>query len=374
MMTVRARQHQRGRPIGALTRQVLPFLLAASVMALFAMVWQSVDERSDFAALERDGVRYIQALGPLEIALTNAGSAAVNGAPAAPGALDRAVDGVSAVDRELGDRLGAQDRWAGLRAKIETLPADGDDAKAIAAYGTASDLLLALMDKVRNSSKLVRDPDADLYYLGDGAAQELPESIVAATRYTTLLAGLPGLSPADRSSALIDINTAASTLAGNARDLSDDVRLAVEGTGSENLGSALLSRLDRFNRSVDNLLPLMEPLKSGRGSVDPEQVSRGRDEMQAAASELSTALLEQIDIGLRDRITSSDRRLLLATGILVISVVLACLPAGLALVTRVRGGGTPRVTGSPAQHYRPETVPSPVSDPEDALRRRISVP
>jgi hypothetical protein len=163
-------------------------------------------------------------------------------------------------------------------------------------------------------------------------------------------------------------------LAGNARDLSDDVRLAVEGTGSENLGSALLSRLDRFNRSVDNLLPLMEPLKSGRGSVDPEQVSRGRDEMQAAASELSTALLEQIDIGLRDRITSSDRRLLLATGILVISVVLACLPAGLALVTRVRGGGTPRVTGSPAQHYRPETAPSPVSDPEDALRRRISVP
>ncbi|GIE28606.1 hypothetical protein Ait01nite_016510 [Actinoplanes italicus] len=365
-MTVRAHQRQRGRPIGALARQVVPILLAVSVMALFTMVWQSADEQSDFAALERDGVRYIQALGPLEIALTNAGSGAVAGTPAAPDAMNRAVDAVNAVDRELGERLGARDRWAGLRAKIETLPADGDAAKTIAAYGTASDLLLALMDKVRNSSKLVRDPDADLYYLGDGAAQELPESIVAATRYTNLLTSLPGLSAADRAATLIDINTAASTLAGNARDLSDDVRLAVEGTGSENLGSALLSRLDRFNRSVDNLLPLVEPLKTGRGIVDAEQVSRGRDEMQAAASELSTALLEQIDIGLRDRIDSYDRRQLLAAGILVISVILACLPAGLLLVARVRGDRTPRMNDIPA--------PSPVSEPEDAMRRRISVP
>lgn len=374
MMTVRARQHQRGRPIGAVTRQVLPILLAVSVTALFAMVWESTDEQAEFAALERDGVRYIQALGPLEIALTNAGSATVSGTPAAPEALDRAVDAVSAVDRELGDRLGARDRWAGLRAKIEALPDDGDTAKAIAAYDTASDLLLALMDKVRNTSKLVRDPDADLYYLGDGAAQELPESIVAATRFTNLLTSLPGLSAADRATALIDINTVASTLAGNARDLSDDVRLAVEGTGSENLGSALLSRLDRFNRSVDNLLPLAEPLKSGRGSADPERISQARDEMQSAASELSTALLEQIDIGLQDRADAYDQRLLLATGILVISLVLAFVPVGLTLAARIRGRRETPGDDNLVAHPRPDLTASNHSEPEDVLRRRISVP
>jgi hypothetical protein len=365
MMTVRAHQHQRGRPIGAVTRLLLPILLAMSVTALFAMVWQSVEEQSDFAALERDGVRYIQALGPLEIALTNAGSAAVGNTTVPPEDLSRAVEAVALVDRELGERLSTQDRWAGLRAKIESLPADGG-AEAIAAYGTVSDLLLALMDKVRNSSKLVRDPDADLYYLGDGAAQELPESIVAATRLTNLMVSLPGMSAADRAATLIDINTAGSTLAGNARDLSDDVRLAVEGTGSQSLGSALLSRLDRFNRSVDNLLPLMTPLVSGRADADAEQVARGRDEMQAAAADLSAALLGQIDIGLNDRISSLDQRRLLAAGIFVVSVLLALAPAGLALAARLRRGTAPQEWATPA--------PRPVADPEHTQRRRISVP
>ncbi|MFC4069556.1 hypothetical protein, partial [Actinoplanes subglobosus] len=335
-MTARARQHQRGRPIGAVARLLLPIFLAMSVTALFAMVWQSVGEQSDFAELERDGVRYIQALGPLEIALTNAGSAAVNDREAAPEELGRAVDAVAAVDRELGERLSTQDRWSGLRAKIEALPSEGDDAEIIAAYGTVGDLLLALMDKVRNSSKLVRDPDADLYYLGDGATQELPESIVAAARFTNLLTTLSDLSPAERSATLIDVSTAGSALASNARDLSDDVRLAVEGTGSQSLGSALLSRLDRFNRSVDTLLPLLTPLQSGRTGVDPEQVGRARDEMQAAAADLSAALLTQIDIGLADRISSLDQRRLLASGIFVFSVLLALTPAGLALLRRLR--------------------------------------
>jgi hypothetical protein len=357
-------QHQRGRPIGAVTRLLLPILLAVSVTALFAMVWQSIEEESGFAALERDGVRYIQALGPLEIALTNAGSAAVTGTASAPEELSRAVDAVAAVDRELGERLGTQDRWAGLRAKIDALPAGGGDTELIAAYGTASDLLLALMDKVRNSSKLVRDPDADLYYLGDGAAQELPESIVAAARFTNLLVILPELPSADRASTLIDINTAGASLAGNARDLSDDVRLAVEGSGSQSLGSALLSRLDRFNRSVDSLLPLMSPQLSGRTDVDTEQVGRGRDEMQAAAADLSAALLSQIDVGLADRISSLDQRRLLASGILLISVLLAVTPAGLALMSR------------PLRPRPPAPAPPPVSEIERERERwgRVGVP
>ncbi|MEU8662570.1 hypothetical protein [Actinoplanes philippinensis] len=374
-MTVRAHQHQRGRPIGAATRLFLPILLAMSVTALFVMVWQSVDEESGFASLERDGIRYIQALGPLEIALTNAGSAAVGDAAAAPADLGRAVDAVAAADRELGERLSAQDRWAGLRTKIEALPADGTDQEIIAAYGTVNDLLLALMDKVRNSSQLVRDPSADLYYLGDGAAQELPESIVAASRYTNLLLTLPKLPASERSAALIEINTAASGLAGNARDLSDDVRLAVEATGSQGLGSALLSRLDRFNRAVDNLLPLA----SARNGVNAEQVTLARGELQAAAADLSAALLDQIDIGLDDRISTLDQRRLTALAILVVSVLAALIPGGLSLARRIRGGRPARGAGAQA----PAQVPAgawPGPDPrsqagqEQTLRRRISVP
>ncbi|MFI1993013.1 hypothetical protein [Actinoplanes sp. NPDC020271] len=319
-----------------MTRVLLPVVLAMSVTMLFAMVWQSAGDESDFASLERDGVTYIQALGPLEIALTDAEAATVSGGAATAGEVSRAVDAVARVDGQLRDRLGTQDRWAGLRAKIEALPASGDAASVITAYGTVHDLLLALMDKVRNNSELIRDPAADLYYLEDGAAQELPEGIAAASRYTNLLVSAAGSAAAERAEALVDISSAGSDVASNAQDLSDDVRLAVEATGSRGLGSALLSKLDRFNRAVDSLRPLMTPVVSGKGRIDPEQVTKARGETQAAAADLSSALLTQIDLGLQDRLSSLTRRRLLAAGAYAVALLLAFTPLVLALRTRRR--------------------------------------
>jgi hypothetical protein len=340
-------------PSGGLVRRLLALVLVVPVAVLFAMVWQSVDDQADFANLERDGVRYIQALVPLEIALTNAESAAVGGNPVAGEPLARAVDAVTTVDRELGSSLRTQDRWAGLRAKIEALPTSGSGATVIAAYSGVNDLLLALIDKVRNNSKLIRDPDADSYYLGDGAAQELPEGIIAAAGYTDLLVSTAGQSADDRAKALVDINSARSDLVSNAHDLSDDVRLAVEGTGSRSLGSALLNKLDRFNRSIDNLVPLMSPVLSGSGTVDVAQVVRARGEMQAAAADLSAALLAQIDLALRDRLSSLSQRRLIAIGTLALSVVLALVPVALGLAARRRTPAAP-----PAPPTRP-AAPAP---------------
>ena len=365
-MVTGARQRRRRWPFGTTARKLYALVLVVPVTVLFAMVWQSVGEQRDFAELERDGVRYIQALVPLEIALTNAQSAAVGGNPTSGDPLDRAVGAVTAVDTELGARLRTQDRWAGLRTKIESLPTSGSGEAIIAAYGGANDLLLALIDKVRNNSKLIRDPDADSYYLGDGSAQELPEGIIAAARYTDLLVSAARLSEADQAKALVDINAARSDLVSNARDLSDDVRLAVEGTGSRSLGSTLLNKLDRFNRSIDALVPLMNPVLAGNGgTVNVAQVVRARAEMQAAAADLSAALLVQIDIALRDRLDSLDQRRLLAAGTLVLSVLLALVPFGLGLTGRRNRPPSPPPAPAPAPPARPahqapkpmETVP-----------------
>jgi hypothetical protein len=337
-MNIEARQRRRGWLFGTTTRKLYSLVLIVPVTLLFAIVWQSVGEQVAFAALERDGVKYIQALVPLEIALTNAESAAVNGSSVPPEQLAGAVDAVSVVDHELSGRLRTQDRWAGLRTKIKALPSGGSGATIIAAYGGTNDLLLALIDKVRNNSKLIRDPDADSYYLGDGAAQELPEGIIAAAHYTDLLVSAAGLSQADQAKALVDISSARSDLVSNAHDLSDDVRLAVEGTGSRSLGSALLNKLDRFNRSIDNLVPLMAPVLAGKGGIDVAQVVRGRAEMQTAAADLSAAVLSQIDIALRGRLSSLSQRRLLALGTLVVSVLLALAPIGSAMAVRRRRG------------------------------------
>jgi len=364
MMTAGARQRRRGRPFAAVARNLIPLVLIVSVAVLFTIVWQSVGEGSAFATLERNGVRYIQALEPLEIALTNAESTAVNGGTAAREPLSRAVDAVALVDNELRDQLGTQDRWAGLRTKIESLPIDGDGAAVICAYGGANDLLLALVDKIRNSSKLIRDPAVDTYYLEDGAAQELPEGIVAAAQYTDLLVSVAGLSAADQAKESVDINSARSDLVSNAHDLSDDVRLAVEGTGSRSLGGALLKKLDRFNQSIDNLVPLMSPVVGGKGNVDAAKVVRARDEMQTAAADLSAALLTQIDTELSGRLSSLSQRRLLAIGTLVVPVLLALVPIGLAVARRRRGTATPEQDlpettepGPAHQAAQPVTVP-----------------
>jgi len=227
-----------------------------------------------------------------------------------------------------------------------------------------NDLLLALVDKIRNSSKLIRDPAVDTYYLEDGAAQELPEGIVAAAQYTDLLVSVAGLSAADQAKESVDINSARSDLVSNAHDLSDDVRLAVEGTGSRSLGGALLKKLDRFNQSIDNLVPLMSPVVGGKGNVDAAKVVRARDEMQTAAADLSAALLTQIDTELSGRLSSLSQRRLLAIGTLVVPVLLALVPIGLAVARRRRGTATPEQDlpettepGPAHQAAQPVTVP-----------------
>jgi len=360
MTTAKAHQRPRGWLYGTTARTLLPSTLIVSVAVLFALVWQTVGDQAAFANRERDGVRYIQALVPLETALTNAESVAVNGGSAPRDPLNRAIEAVTAVDQELNGRLRTQDRWTGLRAKIQALPAEGTSAAIIAAYGGANDLLLALMDKIRDTSKLIRDPAADTYYLEDGAAQELPEGIVAAADYTDLLINAAGLSTADQAKALVDINSARSDLASNAQDLSDDVRLAVEGTSSSSLGPALLSKLDRLNRSIDNLMPLVSPLTTGKGGIDKAKVVRARDEMQAAAADLSAALLSQIDIALRDRLSSLTTRRLVAVGILAVSVLLVVVPAAAARLARRRPG---KAVSGPPRPAPPPAAPAPPSTP-----------
>jgi hypothetical protein len=381
MKTAQARRRRPRWWSAAAVRTLLPSALIVSVAVLFAMVWQSLGDQSSFAGLERDGVRYIQALVPLETALTNAEAVAVNGGSAPRDPLARAIAAVADVDKDLNGRLRTQDRWAGLRSKAETLPAQGAPAAIIAAYGSVNDLLLALMDKIRDTSKLIRDPAADSYYLEDGAAQELPEGIVAAADYTNLLINAAGQPAADQAEAVVDINAARSDLSSNAQDLSDDVRLAVEGSSSSSLGTALLSKLDRFNRSIDNLKPLVTPLATGKGGIDTAKVVRARDETQAAAADLSVALLAQIDIALRDRLSSLDHRRLLSVGILAISALLVLVPIAPAVAARRRRARTTRgpdpVTSPPVAAHRGVTPPAaghPVTAPPDLQPARMAGP
>lgn len=356
-------------------RPLFPLALMVSVAVLFTLVWQSAGEQSDFASLERDGVRYIQALVPLEIELTNAEASAVKGSAVSQEPLAQAVAAVAVQDKELGERLRTEDRWTELRTKIDSLPTTGSATDLVTSYGGVNDLLLALMDKVRNNSKLIRDPEAGTYYLEDGAAQELPEGVVAAAEYTNLLLSVADRPESDQAAATTDIISAHSDLASNAKDLSDDVRLAVEEDGGGALGAALLFKLDRFNRSIDGSTKLMAPLNTGKGRIDTLKVASARDETQAAAADLSVALLAQIDGALADRIETLGQRRMLALVTLAVPILLGLVPVGMRWLARRREEREQPKPITPApvepQHAaRPVTVPpSPPAAEDDEYAR-----
>jgi hypothetical protein len=346
---------------------VLSLVVVLPAAVLFLLDWQSLGDRASFATDEHHGIQYLQALGPVEIALTNAETAAISGQTVPKSALTQAVDAAGQVDKRLGDDLRTHDRWTELSAKIEALPTTADPAHlndTYSAYGQTTDLLLALYDKVRDESKLIRDPNADTYYLEDGAAQELPEGVVAAAQYTNLAVIAVATHSTAANADIADLTSARAALASNAQDLSDDVRLAVDGTDNKSLGGSLLTLLDQFNRSVDALIPSTSLLQGKTLAVDPAQVTRAQSTAQSAAAALSAALLAQIDQLLIGRADSLNHQRDLALGLFVLVVLLAIAPMLLAVFGRRggSGGGSGPTTGQTS--WRGAAAPGERSGPQ----------
>ncbi|MFG3705708.1 hypothetical protein ACGF7U_13370 [Micromonospora sp. NPDC047670] len=339
-MTVPAPQARR-RPSAA--GRVLPLLLLVVLLAplalLFAQSWRLTGDDRDLAARERLGVQYLRALAPVTDALVDAQSAAVAARPASGAALTRAVEAAASVDARVGGELRSQERWAGLRAKIEALGDRGpaDPEAAFAAYGEVTDLLLALHRKVRETSGLVRDPRSDSFFLQDAAGRDLPEAVVATGRLAdlTVLAARRAAADRDRTTGeLAALRVAALAPAG---DLVADLRAAVDSSASTDLGPNVLTPLDTYQRAVEALAAHSAP--AGRsGVVDPAQVAGARLNAQAAARLLQPVILGELDALLAERADGldRDRRLTVAAGVLAVLLCGALGAVWLAAARRAR--------------------------------------
>jgi hypothetical protein len=304
----------------------LAVLIPAAI--LFGQAWQGQSDRISFAERERHGIEYLTTLGQVATALTDAQSAAVAGRAVDRNALTRAVDATSSVDDRLGDELRTRERWSGLRVKIEALPAaaTGEPAARYAAYGEATDLLLALYGKVRENSQLIRDPEGDTYFLQDGAAEELPEAVVGAGQFTDLVVIAAGLPAAERSAAVGELTAARQGVLDPAGDLADDLQSAVDSTQSRTMGGNLLSRLDRFRRAMDTLAASVSTEAGTPGRTDANRLAATRTEVQTAASDLSAAILAELDVLIEQRIDGLWRQRWVSVGTMVLAVLLATIP------------------------------------------------
>ncbi|MET8281203.1 hypothetical protein [Micromonospora sp. NPDC005174] len=326
-MTVPApRARRRTSMLGRSLPLLLIVALLAPVGTLFASTWRHTADDRSVAERERLGVEYLRALAPVTETLVEAQTSAVAGRPVPGEPLTRAVEQAAAVDARIGGELRTQERWAGLRAKVEALrdrsPADPE--AAYTAYGEVTDLLLALHRKVRESSGLIRDPGADSFFLQDSAGQELPEAVVAAGRLADL-GTLAGRRPAaTRPRTLMELTGLRVSALSPATDVVDNLRSAVDNSESTDLGANVLTPLDAYQRSVEALALYSTP--SASGTVDQGQLGATALNSRNAARQLQPVILGELDTLLTERIDGLTRDRWLAVGAgTVAALVLAWL-------------------------------------------------
>jgi hypothetical protein len=324
-------------------RTARPSVLAAALILvllvpvgfLFVQAYESVNDRRTATEREIEGVAYLRALGHLTFTITDAQAARVAGRGADQDAVSAAVSQVAAADDRYGDALRTHDRWNGVRARIDSIRSDprGDSATALGAYQEVTDLLLALYGKVRDVSGLVHDPDADAYQLQESVAANLPAAVIAAGRMADLAVVASAQPEPQRLATLSALALASVTLTVSASRLVEGLRAAADDTESRTLGSNLLSSLDRFQLTSQDLLSVAG--QAGLPASDPSIIVVKRAAVQGAASDLSATILNEVDRLLdarRDALTR-DRLLVLAAGALALLLALLAIVV-LALAAR----------------------------------------
>lgn len=314
-------------------RAVLAVAMLIPIATLYFMVWRSNADLIEYADGERDGITYVSALVSVEMALVESQTAVLTGQTITKERLTRAIDAVVAVDVRFGGTLRTHERWAELRAKIEALPSKASDREAeFEAFEEAADLLLNLLEKVRISSQLIRDPYADTYHLQDAAAQELPQSILRSSRLVFSALLTSQMPPADQSENVADVLKLGEQVVANMDDVSEDVRQTVDTTKSRTLGGNLITPLDRYRMAIEGLVPVATAKKGSVLSISSADLDRTWVEMQTASAALMAAILTQLDTLIVDRIDSLKTDTAIATGVMVLALLLSGVPPTVSIV------------------------------------------
>ncbi|MBO0869411.1 MAG: hypothetical protein J2P15_12670, partial [Micromonosporaceae bacterium] len=170
-------------------------MIVASLVAVgaFAEVqrrsWVDIGSAATIAVAERQGVVYLHPMMALIGELGDAQSAAVRGDRVDAAAVRSAVDAVASADRQVGQALGARQRFSDLRGRIDAALTGGSTGRS--AYQTYTDVMALSIDlfrQVGDDSRLIHDQDLDSYYVMVAAVVQLPDAIVNAGRAADLVA------------------------------------------------------------------------------------------------------------------------------------------------------------------------------------------
>ncbi|MGK5679694.1 hypothetical protein [Actinoplanes sp. URMC 104] len=281
---------------------VLTVLVLVPTAVLFGRIWTDNNDRRDSTELEKQGVQYITALNPLLNALIESESSRLQGVTEPPQTLAAAVNRVAAVDAEVGDELKTKERWADLQAKIGKLPAAKTPTDVLNTHIEVTDLTLALYAAIRRDAQLNRDSDGDIANMQQAVAVDMPTTVVRVNRagdYATILPGLP----AGAVKSQVQAQAAHEQLAvrDSVQQLTENLQAAVDNTRSGTLSGSLVSSLDSFRRTV-------EDMTKGATAGNAATVTTAQTQMQASLGNLSGITLREMDSLLSDRMDSLNYR------------------------------------------------------------------
>jgi hypothetical protein len=317
-------QNRRNRLRSAVAA-VLTVLILVPLGILFATVWNRTADDRAMTQAEVHGVEYLNKLAPLVPVLAEGQSAALAGNNAPPQALDGLVAGIAEVDGRLGAELGTRQRWSGLRDKLDELPSVTGGALAVyQAHVEAADLLLALLDAVRDNSQLVRDPDNDVANLQQVLAADLPETVTQAGRMSDLSLIVQSAPAAQRPLLGAEYGAAIKSVDTTVGRLTDNLQSAVDDTGSTSLSSGLLQPVDGFRRNVEGITQGANPA----GKPDPTAIATARGQTGQVVSTLNGVLVKEMNAQLQDRLDRLDTdqlRAMIAAAAAVVLVLLAII-------------------------------------------------
>jgi hypothetical protein len=312
MRVAEQRSRQWPNAPGSVLRLLLTVIMLLPITVLFVQLQRSVDDKQEVATREQHGVEYVRSLTVVTAALADAQSAAVAGRPVPRDALARAVEDTAAIDTRLGAELLTHERWAGVRAKIEALPDRGpaDTEGVFSVYRDAAELLVELNHKVRETSGLISDPQADSFSLQDGATEELPAALVATGRLADLAVIGSTRPSTERLRTVADLTGARLSLDSPASDLIADLQAAVDSTNSPSLGANLLQQLDTYQRAVEALTALVDPTSNNNLT----KIAEARATLHAATVALSTSILNELATLIDGRLDDLARSQQIAIG------------------------------------------------------------
>lgn len=359
---------------GHRVRVTVLVLLSVLMASLFAVIarqsWTDTSADARLVSDERQRLAYLGPLSHLIGALTEAQSEVVRGAPVDTSAVQQALSAVDDVDHRDRALLGTGQMWDDLRGKINV--AIGKPGTGQAGYQTFAEILtlsLDLVQRVGDTSDLIRDSQLDSYYVLETALLRLPQAVIAAGRAAdlALLAGKTTLSGADA----IAVAVARHDVAQEASEADNSITRSIEATSRSALGADLADELDGFRSAVDQFAPAAI-LNELTDPIDADNLPPAAGAVRVAALALGDVVQSELDALLAQRQASlgNERQVTLGASIAVLVALIGVLWLGLALSrgrpptppTRDEDTGTEEVSVVPAVTHPAEQVPADLID------------